>query len=273
MYTLYPAIKTFAKHKISVTPPHVLHVEECGNPNGIPVLICHSGPGTGCEHFHRRFFCPETYRIILFDQRGAGKSTPHACLENNTTEDLLNDMELIREKLNVSRWYLFGSAWGSTLSILYAERFPQNVLGLILNCSFLARKQDIDWFYQYGAKMFFPEHWQEFLSIIPKDERTDIIHAYHKRLNGNDELGRLNAAKHWALWQANCLTLHPHSSNIEHFSDPHFALSLARIETHYFSNQCFIGENEILENIHKIRHLPMFLVHGRYDIVSPLANA
>jgi len=273
MYTLYPAIKTYATHQVKVTPPHELYVEECGNPDGIPILVLHSGPGTGCEAFHRRFFCPETYRIILFDQRGAGKSTPHACLENNTTDDLLDDIETIRETLNISRWYLFGSAWGSTLALLYAQKCSQNVLGLILNCTFLAREKDINWFYKEGANAFFPEHWHEFTRIIPEDERDNIVKAYHQRLNGKDELGQMNAAKHWALWQANCLSLHPHSTNIEHFSDPHFALSLARIETHYFSNHCFIKDNHILNNIAKIRHLPMFLIHGRYDIISPLANA
>ncbi len=273
MYTLYPSIKTFATHKISVTPPHILHIEECGNPNGIPILICHSGPGTGCEAFHRRFFCPETFRIILFDQRGAGRSSPHAFLENNTTDDLLSDMELIREQLNVTKWYLFGSAWGSTLSLLYAEQFPQNVLGLILNCTFLARKKDIDWFYQYGANVFFPEHWEEFTSIIDKSDTKNIIDAYAKKLNGKDEVSCRNAAKHWALWQANCFSLHPHQENLTHFTDPHFALSLARLETHYFSNHCFIKENQLLNNIKNIRHLPMYLIHGRYDIVSPLESA
>lgn len=273
MYTLYPSIKTFVTHKIKVDPPHELHVEECGNPEGIPVLILHSGPGTGCEPFHRRFFCPETYRIILFDQRGAGQSTPHASLEHNTTPHLIDDIELIRDTLGVRQWYIFGSAWGSTLALIYAEEYPQNVLGLILNCVFLARRRDIDWFYKQGTNAIFPEHWQDFIDNIPDKERDNIVKAYANRLNGNDELARMSAAKSWSLWQAQCLSLHPHHNNIEHFTDPHFATGLARIETHYFSNDCFIEDNQILNNIKKIRHLPIFLIHGRYDMICPLENA
>jgi proline iminopeptidase len=273
MYTLYPSIKSFATHKINVASPHVLHVEECGNPNGVPVLIIHSGPGTGCEPFHRRFFCPETYRIILFDQRGAGQSTPHACITENTTADLIDDIELIRDKLKIDRWFLFGTAWGSTLALLYAEEYSQHVSGLILNCVFLARKKDIKWFYQEGTNAIFPEHWQDFIAPIPEEERKDLVKAYAKRLSGNDELARMSAAKAWSLWQAQCLSLHPHHNTIEHFTDPHFATGLAKIESHYFSNDCFIEDNKILNNIGKIRHLPIFLIHGRYDVVCPLENA
>ncbi len=273
MYTLYPPIKTYATHKIKVNPPHVLHIEECGNPDGVPILVVHSGPGAGCEQFHRRFFCPETYRIILFDQRGAGKSSPHACLILNTTQHLIEDIESVREHLGIDRWYLFGNAWGCALSLLYAEEFPQYVSGLILNSIFLARQDDINWFYQQGANAIFPDHWEEFANHIPKDERDNIIDAYTKRLNGNDELARMGAAKHWSLWQARTSSLQPHHNIIEHFSDPRFAIGLACIESHYFNNKCFINDNRILDNINRIRHIPMFIVHGRYDIICPLSNA
>ena len=273
MFSLYPSIKSYTTHKLEVDDIHTLHIEECGNPDGAPILILHSGPGTGCENVYKRFFDPEKYRIILFDQRGGGHSTPHASLINNTTEHLIDDIESIREYLNVSKWYLFGNAWGSALSLLYAQEYPQNISGMILNCVFLARKKDIDWFYQKGANAIFPDHWRDFVKLIPKAERNDIIKAYAKLLNSGNELARMSAAKHWSLWQANCSSLQPHNNIIEHFSDPRFALGLACIESHYFSNNCFVEDNVILNNINKIRHLPLFIIHGRYDMICPLENA
>lgn len=273
MYTLYPSIKCYETHRIDVSPTHTLHVEECGNPKGIPILVTHSGPGTGCEAFHRRFFCPETYRIILLDQRGAGKSTPHACIEENTTQDLIEDIEKVREKLGIRKWYMFGTAWGSTLSLLYAETYSQHVKGLILNCVFLARRKDIDWFYRSGTNAIFPEHWEAFIKPIPENERDNLVQAYANRLNGDDEVARMSAAKCWSLWLARTISLHPHHNNIEHFTDPHFAMALARIESHYFANYCFIEDNRILEQINRVRHLPIYLIHGRYDMICPLENA
>ena len=273
MYTLYPAIKTYAEHKISVASPHKIYVEECGNPDGLPVLVCHSGPGAGCETYHRRFFDPEQYRIILFDQRGAGRSTPHAELTHNTTQDLIDDMETIRDYLGIERWVLFGGAWGSALSLLYAQTYPQNVHGLILHRIFLGQQENIDWFYQHGASRIFPDYWQDFIAPIPTDERDNLIKAYAKRLTGADELARMAAAKSWSLWQARCSSLHPHIHIIDHFSDPHFAIALATIETHYFLNRCFIEDNQILENCNKIRHIPNYIIHGRYDMVCPLQTA
>ena len=273
MQTLYPPIKTYAQHTIEVTPPHKLYVEECGNPEGIPVLVNHSGPGAGCETYHRRFFDPEHYRIILFDQRGAGRSTPHAELSNNTTQDLLDDMETIREYLKINRWILFGGAWGAALALLYAQSHPQHVSGLILHRIFLGRKKNIDWFYQYGASKIFPDYWEDFVNPIPENERHDLIGAYYKRLTGKDELARMSAAKNWSLWQARCTSLQPHLNILDHFSDPHFAISLATIEAHYFINNCFIEEGQILNNCNKIRHIPNYIIHGRYDMVCPLETA
>lgn len=273
MQTFYPAIKTYAKHRLPVAEPHNVYIEEAGNPNGLPVLVIHSGPGAGCESYHRRFFDPERYRIILFDQRGTGRSTPYADLKGNTTTDLVEDIEAIREYLNIEKWILWGGAWGSTLALLYAQNHPERVLGMILHSIFLARQQDIDWFYTEGASLLFPDYWQEFLEPIPADQRKNPVAAYHKRLNGNDEIAAMAATKSWSLWQARCAALQPHHEIIDHFSDPHFAVSLARIESHYFVNRCFIEENQILDNMHKIDHIPAYIIHGRYNIVSPLSNA
>ena len=273
MLTLYPSIKSYATHKLNVDDIHTLHIEECGNPKGKPVLVLHSGPGTGCENMHKRFFDPEKYRIILFDQRGSGQSTPHASIENNTTQLLISDIDCIRDYLNISKMYLFGSAWGSSLALLYAEEYPQYVLGLLLNSVFLARQKDIDWFYKKGASAIFPDHWQDFISHIPKDEQNNLLAHYSSQLNNSNELARMSAAKHWSLWQARCASLQPHADILEHFSDPHFAIGLACIESHFFSHNCFIEDNVILDNINKIRHLPLFIIHGRYDVICPLENA
>lgn len=273
MHTLYPAIKTYAKHKLAVEKPHTLYIEECGNPDGLPILVVHSGPGTGCEPYHRRFFDPERYRIVLFDQRGAGRSTPHAELDNNTTTDLLADMEQIREYLKIDRWILFGGAWGSTLSMLYAEAHPERVMGLILHNIFLARKRDIDWFYRQGANLMFPDYWADFMKNLSAAERKYPLKSYHARLIGNDEVTRMATAKAWSLWQARCAALQPHSNIIHHFCDPHFAVGLACIESHYFVNDCFMKDNHILTNINKIKHIPAYIIHGRYDMVCPLECA
>lgn len=273
MLTLYPSIKYYATHQLKVDSKHTLYIEESGNPQGKPILVLHSGPGAGCESVHKRFFDPEKYRIILFDQRGSGKSSPHASIEDNTTDALINDIEHIRDHLNISKMYLFGSAWGSALALLYAEEYPQHILGLLLNSVFLARKKDIAWFYKNGANAIFPDHWQDFINHIPQEEQNDLLKAYEKRLNGNNELARMSAAKHWSLWQAKCSSLQPHTHIMEHFNDPRFAIGLACIESHYFSNDCFIEDNIILKNIHKIRHLPLFIIHGRYDTICPLTNA
>lgn len=273
MQTFYPSIKPYAEHRLKVDEPHEIYVEECGNPSGIPVLVVHSGPGAGCEAFHRRFFDPELYRIVLFDQRGAGRSTPHAELRNNTTQDLISDMETIRQSLEIDKWALFGGAWGSTLALLYAEEYPHCVSGLLLHSVFLGRDQDINWFYKQGASKLFPDYWEDFCSVLNEKEKENPLAAYYTRLNDSNEFARMASAKSWSLWQARCAALQPHHNIIDHFSDPRFAIGLACIEALYFTNKCFIEENQILSNTDKIRHVPTAIVHGRYNIVSPLENA
>lgn len=273
MFVLYPDIKPYTWRRIKVSPPHEIYVEESGNPNGIPVLFVHGGPGGGSTPQHRCFFDPEKYRIILFDQRGAGQSTPHAELMNNDTPSLLDDMEAIRRELKIKRWVLFGGSWGSTLSLLYAEKYPERLLGLILRGIFLCRKSEIDWFYQHGASLIFPDYWEDFIAPIPEGEREDMLSAYYKRLVSNNELARMAAAKAWSLWEARCSTLRPSASSVEFFSQPHVALAMARIEAHYFAHQAFIEPNQILREAGKLNGIPGTIVHGRYDMICPLDNA
>jgi proline iminopeptidase len=271
--SLYPAIKPYVTHSFAVESPHVLHVEECGNPNGIPVLFVHGGPGSGCEPYHRQFFDPEKYRIILFDQRGSGQSTPHASLENNTTQALVSDMEALREHLGVEQWVLFGGSWGSTLSLVYAETHPNRVLGLILRGIFLCRRKEIQWFYQHGAHHIFPDYWEEFLRPIPPEEQDDMLKAYYQRLTGDDEIARLTAAKAWSIWEGRAATLRPNKGVLNHFGDTHTALSLARIEAHYFMHNAYLRDNQILEDAHRLEDIPGHIIHGRYDMICPLENA
>jgi len=273
MPILYPEIKPYADHRLAVEEPHVLYIEECGNPDGIPVIFLHGGPGGGCEPYHRRFFDPEKYRIVLFDQRGAGRSTPHAELKGNTTQALVADIETIRNYLKIDKCVLFGGSWGSTLALAYAETYPGHVLGMILRGIFLCRKEDLHWFYQEGASRIFPDAWQDYLRIIPEEERHNMIAAYHARLTGSDEVARMSAAKHWSIWEGQCSTLRPSHTVLDHFSDPHTALALARIECHYFMNDSFMEENQLIKNADKIADIPGIIVHGRYDVVCPLDNA
>lgn len=273
MRQLFPAIKPYVTHSITVDSPHVLHVEECGEPDGIPVLYVHGGPGAGCAPFHRCFFNPEKYRIILFDQRGSGQSTPHAGLENNTTQALVQDMEQIREHLGVKKWLLFGGSWGSTLSLVYAQTCPQNVLGMILRGIFLCTPEEIHWFYQQGANRLFADYWQEFLKPIPLAEQGNLLSAYYKRLTGSDEIARMAAAKAWSTWEGRCLSLLPAPGVVAQLSDPHRALSLARIESHYFMNDGFLQPDQIINNAAAIAHIPGTIVQGRYDVICPLESA
>jgi proline iminopeptidase len=273
VHKLFPAIQPYATHRLRVDAPHELHVEECGKVDGLPVLFVHGGPGAGCEEAHRRFFDPNVYRIILFDQRGAGRSTPHASLDNNTTQDLVADMEKIREHLGVERWVLFGGSWGSTLSLVYAETHPARVLGLILRGIFLCRPWEIRWFYQEGANRVFPDYWQEFIAPIPEPERHDLLHAHHRRLIGKDEVARMASAKAWSVWEGRAATLLPNKHVVEFFGTPRTALSLARIEAHYFVHDSFLEPDQILRNAPALAGIPGTIVHGRYDMVCPLQNA
>jgi len=273
MLVLYPEIKPYASCHLSVQAPHEIYLEESGNPDGIPVLFVHGGPGFGCDARSRCFFDPELYRIILFDQRGAGQSMPHAELEHNHTDGLLADMEQIREFLHIERWIVFGGSWGSTLSLLYAQAHPERVMALILRGIFLARDQDVAWLFQAGASRLFPDYWEDFLRPVPEAGRHDLVGSYYQLLTGENELARMAAAKAWSSWEARCATLRPSVEVVEHSLDPHIALALARIEAHYFVNRSFIRPNQIIEDAIKLQGIPGVIVHGRYDIVCPMDNA
>ncbi len=273
MSALYPEIQPYVSHTLKVAPPHEIHVEECGNPQGIPVLFVHGGPGAGCEDYHRRFFDPERYRIILFDQRGCGRSTPHAELADNTTQALVADMEQIREHLGIDKWLLFGGSWGSTLSLVYAETHPERVHGLVLRGIFLCREHEIQWFYQQGASRIFPDVWEDYLRPIPETEHGDLLQAYYRRLTSDNELERMTAAKAWSLWEGRTSSLNPNPAVVEHFGNPFTALSLARIECHYFVNDSFLEPDQILRDAGRLAGIPGVIVHGRYDVVCPVENA
>jgi proline iminopeptidase len=273
MLLLYPEIKAYASHRLPVGSPHEIYLEESGDPKGIPVLFVHGGPGAGCDPRNRCFFDPERYRIILFDQRGAGQSTPHAELSQNDTQSLIDDIERIRVHLDIERWILFGGSWGSTLSLLYTQQQPERVMALILRGIFLARADDVSWLFQAGASRFFPDYWEDYVRPVAASQRGDLVAAYYQLLTGNNEVARMAAAKAWAGWEARCATLRPNLEVVEHFVDPHIALALARIEAHYFVNQSFIRENQIIEDVAKLEGIPGTIVHGRYDTVCPLDNA
>jgi proline iminopeptidase len=258
---------------LAVGDSHQLYFEESGNKDGIPVLFVHGGPGAGCAASHRQFFDPSQYRIILFDQRGCGRSTPHADLTANSTQDLVTDIEKIRNELKIDKWLLFGGSWGSTLSLVYAQTHPQQVLGLILRGIFLCRPSEINWFYQEGANKIFPDHWQKFIQPIPENERHDLVSAHYQRLIGADDIARMASAKAWSVWEGCCSTLLPKRSVIDFFSNPHTALSLARIEAHFFKHDSFLEPNQILNNTDKLENIPGIIIQGRYDIVCPLESA
>lgn len=274
MYTLYPDIKPYAVHTLKVDKPHLVYVEECGNPDGIPVLFLHGGPGAGCQPYHRRFFDPDLYRIILFDQRGCGRSTPHAELTHNHTGALIRDIQKIREYCKVDQWVICGGSWGAALGLAYAQSFPEYVKQIIVRGVFLCRQQDIDWFFKNGANRIFPDAWEAFLKPITESKREDdLINAYHELLMGSNELARMGAAKAWSAWQGQCATLRPNHTVLDHFAEPHVASSLACIETHYLMNKGFFEENQLLSNMKSIEHIPGVIIHGRYDVVSPLEQA
>jgi proline iminopeptidase len=276
MRNLYPPIEPFGTGSLRVSPVHELYYEQCGNPEGQPVVFLHGGPGAGLEPEYRQFFDPATYRVVLFDQRGAGRSTPHASLEDNTTWHLVADIERLREHLGIDRWLVFGGSWGSTLSLAYAQTHPSRVRALVLRGIFLCRQKEIDWFYQdgAGASAIFPDRWNEYVRLIPEAERGDILNAYHRRLMSADQPTRLEAARAWSVWEASALKLIPDDELIDHFAEPQRALALARIECHYFVNNSFMPtDNYLIENIDKIRHIPTTIVQGRYDIVCPMMSA
>ena len=274
MRTLYPALEPHRSGYLAVDGRHSLYFEECGNPDGKPAVFLHGGPGAGCNANMRRFHDPAAYRIILFDQRGSGRSAPHADLTDNTTWDLVADIEKLRTHLGIERWQVFGGSWGSTLALAYAETHPERVTELVLRGIFMLRRWELEWFYQDGAHRLFPEAWQPYRDLIPEAERGDFISAYHKRLTSTDEAVRLAAAKAWSVWEGATSTLIPEPAAIGSFEDPHFALSFARIENHYFVNKGFFEvDDQLLRDAHRIRHIPGVIVHGRYDVVCPVQNA
>lgn len=273
-YSPYPITEPFAKGRLKVSDRHEIYFEQVGNPKGAPIVFVHGGPGGGITPAYRQFFDPRFYRIILFDQRGAGLSTPHAELRENTTWDLVEDMEKLRQHLSLERWVVFGGSWGSTLALAYAETHPERVKGLVLRGIFLCRKKEIDWFYQDGASKIFPDFWDHYLAEIPKEERHDLVAAYYRRLTHPDKNVQMTAARAWSIWEGSTSMLYPNTDLIDRFGEDEFAIAFARIECHYFTNGAFFPtDNYLIENVHKIRHIPGEIVHGRYDVVCPIENA
>ncbi len=274
MKTLYPEIEPFDSGFLKVSEIHTIYYERCGNPDGVPVVFLHGGPGGGLIPMYRQFFDPAYYQIVLFDQRGSGRSTPHAELRENTTWDLVADIETLREKFEIDKWFVFGGSWGSTLSLAYGETHPDRCLGLILRGIFLTRRKELQWFYQYGASEIFPDFWERYRDAIPVEERDDFMTAYYKRLTGDDEAEQLAAARAWSVWEGSTSKLYPSKDLMDHWEGEHEALSLARIECHYFMNNSFFPtENYLIENVDKIRHIPTIIVQGRYDVVCPATSA
>ena len=253
---------------------HEIYYEQCGNPKGKPAIFLHGGPGGGCGSLSRRFFNPKKYRIILFDQRGCGRSKPHTCLEDNTTWHLIEDIESIREMLDIKKWLVFGGSWGSTLAIAYAQKHPKNVSQLVLRGIFMLRQKELQWFYQYGASEMYPEAWQGFLKEIPENERDYLIEAYRKIFYGDDEEKKLSAAKAWSKWEASCSFINYNPNAVKDSLNAEFALAFALIENHYFVNKGFLdNENQLLENVDIIRNIPAVIIQGRYDVVCPPTTA
>ena len=273
MADYYPPLEPYAIHRLAVDKPHELYVEECGNPKGLPALFVHGGPGGGCTPDNRRFFDPARYRIVLFDQRGCGRSGPHAELEHNTSADLVDDMERIRVLLGIERWLVFGGSWGSTLALLYAETHPQRVRALVLRGIFLATQAELDWFYRSGINNIFPDHYAEFASLIPEAERGDLLRAYYRLLTDADVQVRQRAAEAWSLFEARCSTLLPSDSLVNLFTSPEVAIAVSRIECHYFINNCFMAEDQLIRDVHRLRAIPAAIVQGRYDMVCPPVSA
>jgi proline iminopeptidase len=274
MRDLYPEIEPYDQGMLPVSPVHTLYYEQCGNPEGVPVVFLHGGPGGGTSPDYRRFFDPAAYRIVLFDQRGAGKSTPHANLEENTTWHLVADIEQVREHLGIESWVVFGGSWGSTLALAYAQTHPARARALVLRGIFLCRPKEIRWFYQEGASAVYPDAWEHYVKVIPEAERADLLGAFHRRLTSDDEAVRLEAARAWSVWEGSTSKLYPDEDFIAHFGDPQFALAFARIECHYFMNNAFFEtDNYLIENVGRIRHIPAVIVQGRYDVVCPLMSA
>jgi proline iminopeptidase len=273
MREFYPTIEPYNQGQLKVSNIHSMYYEESGNPKGRAAVFVHGGPGGGTQPDHRRYFDPKHYRIILFDQRGCGKSTPNASLEENTTWDLVRDMELLREHLNIEKWLVFGGSWGSTLSLAYAETHPERVTHLVLRGIFLMRKWEIDWLYHKCADAIFPDKWEDYIKPIPEAERGDFVTAYHNRLTSTDRKVQLEAAHAWSTWEGSTSKLLVDPSMVDHYSADDFAIAFARIECHYFFNKGFMEDGQLLRDVGRIRHIPTIIVQGRYDVVCPIRSA
>jgi proline iminopeptidase len=271
---LYSAIEPFTRGRLQVSDLHEIYFEQCGNPKGKPVIVLHGGPGGGSSPTLRRFHDPARYHIILFDQRGCGNSTPHACLTDNTTWHLVDDMEKLRVHLGIERWQVFGGSWGSTLALAYAQMHAPRVTELVLRGIFAIQDWEVRWLYQDGAGRMFPEAFADFAGLVPEDERHDLIAAYHKRLHDPDEATRIRYARAWSQWEGSCLTLLPNPERVQQFGEDRFATAFAAIECHYFVNKGFMThDGALLDNVSAIAHLPGIIVQGRYDVVTPAATA
>jgi proline iminopeptidase len=272
-HELYPPIEPYDTGWLKVGDGHTLYFERCGTPGGKPALFLHGGPGGGISPAHRRLFHPDHYDVTLFDQRGCGRSTPHASLEANTTWHLVADIELLRKSLGVERWQLFGGSWGSTLALAYAQMYPDRVTELVVRGVFTVSGSELDWYYQSGASDFFPDHWSQFQEFIPEDERGDMLAAYHRRLNAEDPAERLAAALKWSRWEGQTMTLYPEANGGTTFEDPHFALAFARIENHYFMHGGWLSEGQLIASARLLSKIPGTIVQGRYDMVCPPRTA
>ncbi len=271
---LYPAIEPYDHGHLAVDGHHEIYYEQCGNPDGKPVVFVHGGPGGGAGEDYRRFFDPAAYRIVLFDQRGCKRSKPYASLQDNTTWDLVDDIEKIREHLGIDSWQVFGGSWGSTLSLSYAQRHPGRVTELVLRGIFMLRRKELLWFYQEGASNIFPDAWEKFLAPIPEVERGDLMSAYYRRLTSDDEQTRVEAARAWSIWEGTTSLLYQDDDKIAETGADDFAVAFARIESHYFVHGGFFeAEDQLLEGVDRIRHIPTVVVQGRYDVVCPARSA
>lgn len=269
---LYPEIEPYASGMLALDGIHIMYWEQSGNPQGVPALFLHGGPGAGATPAHRRFFDPVHYRIVIYDQRGAGRSTPLGELAHNTTPHLIADIEALRRHLGIDKWLVFGGSWGSTLAIAYGEAHPERSLGLVLRGIFLCRKSEIDWFL-YGVRNLYPEAWRKFVEILPEKERGDILAAYYGRLTDPDPAVHMPAARAWSVYEGSCSTLLPSAETVAYFAGDTVALGLARIEAHYFTHNIFLPENSLLDHVGKLRRIPAVIVQGRYDAVCPIVSA
>jgi proline iminopeptidase len=270
---LFPAIEPYREGRLKVSELHTIHYEECGNPKGRPLVFLHGGPGGGIQPDYRRYFDPKKWRIVLFDQRGCGKSRPFAELRENTTWHLVADIEHLRSHLDIDRWVVFGGSWGSTLALAYAQTYPRQVKALVLRGIFLLRRSELHWFYQEGASHLFPDAWEPYLAQIPEGERSDMIKAYYRRLTSRSRKVRRAAAKAWSVWEGSTSKLFTDPELVKKFGGGRFADAFARIEAHYFVNRGFLAKDQLLRNARRLRHIPAVIVQGRYDVVCPATSA